>query len=110
MFAGGTSSRSLLTVFTSNGFAFTRGSSCFGLSGVLRGQNRDPTPPARITAHLIIRFFRFFRCNAGNLRNQRIKLFWTEWLGEKCRCAISSRLSLVLFFAGRRENDDRHVL
>ena len=48
--SGGTSGARRASVSASSGSSLTSGSSCFGRSGVLSGQKREPTPPARTTA------------------------------------------------------------
>src|SRR5512141_462831 len=106
----GTIFSSLSSVFTRRGLSVTSGRSCFGRRGVESGQKREPTPPARITAHLVIVFRGFVGRDAGELCDQRVEFLRAERFREKSRCAILPRFPLVLFLARGSQDDAWHVL
>src|SRR5690349_7126632 len=99
--SSGTTSPSRSSVFTRRGLSFTSGRSCFGRWGVLRGQNREPTPPARITAHLVIFGGRgFVICDAGEMCDFRVQLLRAEGLRQEISSAAFTCVALVVFLAG----------
>src|SRR5687768_8905175 len=76
------------------------GNNCLGRLGVETGQKREPTPPARTTAH---------RLDSGceDFVDSGKQLLRAEGLGQKIRCAEHSRLLPIRFMTFGSEHNHR---
>src|SRR5690606_1160887 len=94
----GTSGAIRATVSAIRGSGPARGRSCLGREGVETGQNREPIPPARITAQ-----------RGGSVREEfvdpRKESLGAERLGEEIRRTETHRLFAIRLLALGREHD-----
>src|SRR5206468_7927397 len=109
----GTSGESLSSVLVRRGWSSTSGSNCLGRAGVLKGQKRDPMPPASTTAHsrssaAVIVLARVV-AHSGQLGGPRVELLRAERLRHEVGGAQCHRLPVLLLLTGRREDDARQL-
>src|SRR5690606_32140450 len=98
----GTSGRMRSTVWRMRGVSPAGGNSCLGRAGVDTGQNREPTPPARITAQR--------ETSVGeDLFDPGKELLGAEGLGQEVAGAEGGGLLAVGGLALAGEHDDGRV-